>query len=697
MKSDLLKQRKKSSELLSGIVIVTLICFRLLLTNRIPLSIDANFSHDDGWVISAAINILEGSWLGEYNQFTLIKGAFSPIFIAAANYMGFSFLGAYTIIYIISCLLFVIGLHPVLKSKLQQLFVFIVLLFNPISMAHDTFQKVYRNGFSQWQILLLFSSIIAIYLRRNKPWTATSWAFLAGFTLWSFLNTREDWAWILPFVVTALSVIFISVFSNSWKAEKLIIYKMCVVVLLPIIITITGTIALQEMNHSHYGEPILNDRVSGNFSRVVQDLYRIEPDSKYTELYTDETQPYAQWNYNIYRDAINKACEASNALNEIKPQIDQAIQAWDSWEELSDGELVFDHMIFAIRDAAALAGRYESLTVSEAYWEQVHMELETAFKNASLPQKDIDFVSNVAPLKEGGWSKVLKALFEIISRTAKFTDVNVYASYATGFEEQIQEVENLTGNIGVYCKQPITSVRGWLAVDDSIPFSFAILHDRGWTIQQQINFQASDDIFNYLHTENSKQSRFAEDINGHIENENLYIAVYDAERNLLSDVSVQQGLHAIQYLDNVTYCIDLTEMNDGDLNGKSFERYLNRTNTVIKIYQILNYPIFVISLVMYLFILGYTAFAWIKKKEYFALALDNTLILSSIILSLLVYALAMAYVHVAAFPIDTYLRSSSGYILILMFEGLTVPLGWKLYIKACKVKGRECEVESKEE
>lgn len=90
MKSDLLKQRKKSSELLSGIVIVTLICFRLLLTNRIPLSIGANFSHDDGWVISAAINILEGSWLGEYNQFTLIKGAFSPIFIAAANYMGFS-------------------------------------------------------------------------------------------------------------------------------------------------------------------------------------------------------------------------------------------------------------------------------------------------------------------------------------------------------------------------------------------------------------------------------------------------------------------------------------------------------------------------------------------------------------------------------------------------------------------------------
>lgn len=697
MKFDSLAQKNKGRELLSGIVIMALICFRLLLTNRIPLSIDADFSHDDGWVISAAVNILEGNWLGDYNQFTLIKGAFSPMFIAAASYLGFSFFGACTIIYIISCLLFVIGLRPVLKFRLQQLTVFTLLLFNPISMAHDTFQKIYRNGFSQWQILLLFSSLIAIYLRRSNLWMATPWALLAGFTLWSFINTREDWAWILPFVVTALSVIFISTFlRNNWKTGRHIIYKICAVTLLPVIITIAGNKVLQEMNRFYYGEPILNDRVSGNFSKVVQDLYQIEPDPKYTKLYTDETQPYAQWNYNIYRDAINKACEASNALNGIKPQIDQTIQSWDSWEELSDGELVFDHMIFALRDAAALAGHYQSLTVSETYWGQVHTELESALKNASLPQKHVGFINNVAPLKEGEWPKVWRALFEMINRTAKFTDVNAYASYARGSAEQIQQAVNLTGNIGMYRRQPTTSVCGWLAVDDSVPVSVAILHNTEWTIQQQINFYSSADIFDYLHTENSRQSRFSEDINGYIANEDLYIAVYDAERNMLADVSVQQGFQAIQHLDNVTYCIDLINMDDSDLNRKSFERYINRTNTVIKIYQVLNFSLFMISLMIYISILGHTVFAWVKKKDYFPLAFDNTLIVTSIFLSMLVFTLAMAYVHVAAFPIDTYLRSSSGYILILMFEGLTVGLGRNLYVGFCTVKGRDAKVQNKE-
>jgi hypothetical protein len=46
-----------------------------------------NTPHDDLLFIRHAHSILNGGWLGDYNQLTLIKEPFYPIFIALSNWL----------------------------------------------------------------------------------------------------------------------------------------------------------------------------------------------------------------------------------------------------------------------------------------------------------------------------------------------------------------------------------------------------------------------------------------------------------------------------------------------------------------------------------------------------------------------------------------------------------------------------------
>ncbi|HEX9011945.1 MAG TPA: hypothetical protein VF813_00460, partial [Anaerolineaceae bacterium] len=74
------------------VTIIVVSLFRLWLTSSLPLLVNGNAGHDDLLFIKLASNILHGSWLGSYNQFTLIKGPFYPIFIDLSFLSGFPLL-----------------------------------------------------------------------------------------------------------------------------------------------------------------------------------------------------------------------------------------------------------------------------------------------------------------------------------------------------------------------------------------------------------------------------------------------------------------------------------------------------------------------------------------------------------------------------------------------------------------------------
>ncbi len=65
-----------------GCVLIALIKFWLLAPQEI---VARSAPHDDTLFVGLALSILQGNWLGDYNQFTLMKGSGYPLFIAFSN------------------------------------------------------------------------------------------------------------------------------------------------------------------------------------------------------------------------------------------------------------------------------------------------------------------------------------------------------------------------------------------------------------------------------------------------------------------------------------------------------------------------------------------------------------------------------------------------------------------------------------
>ena len=61
--------------------------------------------HDDTLFVGLALNILQGEWLGAYNQFTLMKGSGYPLFIALSNLLGLPLILSQELLYLGSCFL----------------------------------------------------------------------------------------------------------------------------------------------------------------------------------------------------------------------------------------------------------------------------------------------------------------------------------------------------------------------------------------------------------------------------------------------------------------------------------------------------------------------------------------------------------------------------------------------------------------
>ena len=112
---------------------IILIVIKFLLATRLPAYIISDNAHDDLWTVKAAESILAGNWLGNYDQYTLIKGCFAPLLMAFTNGIGATYLGMYTLLYCISCVVFVKAVQPILKSVLHECLLFTFLLFNPSS------------------------------------------------------------------------------------------------------------------------------------------------------------------------------------------------------------------------------------------------------------------------------------------------------------------------------------------------------------------------------------------------------------------------------------------------------------------------------------------------------------------------------------------------------------------------------------
>lgn len=652
------------------ITIVGLLIFlRFSLSNRLPAYIIADSPHDDGWMVQRAAYLLQGAWMGPYDQYTLIKGVFSPLLMAFSVAIGVTFRGLNTALYCFSCLIFVIAVRPILKRRWTQLACFVMLLFNPITYALQTGQRIYRNGMSQWQLLLIFGCLMALFLRRgNGCKSLVKWALLGGAALSAFFQTREDGVWAYPFVIVAIIATII-----ACLLEKKCSWKRILLFVLPLVLVLVANAAVAAVNNIYYGAAVTNDRDGGNYAKVMQDLYLIEPDAGEDELYQSEA--YQHLYYNIYVSTVEKAFSASPTFASAAQPIRDAITLWDSGEELQDGEPFADHILFAIRDGVKGAGYYQSLPETEVFYGKVHQELRAAFQDGRLQKRGVSLSAMAAPLKKGDLSKTFALLPEFLRTVVRFEGVSSAVIPAAGSDSSIKRFSLLSGGDYYNASSDVLKGSGWaLAYDNEVQLT-AALCDADGKVLYNVPFVSGSDVFDYFTSAgvdyvNAKNCRFSFALEGYDLDRGLTLRFTDSNGRIYRQIPVD-GTAEGGSDGEFQYAIDmLTVENERDYFEEFYARFVNRANAVIRVYQSLGVAVAVLACLSYLGA-TLTLMQEFRRKQKLQ-TLSVWLLLTGVALSLLLFLLCMCYMSATTFFAGGYLYQSSAYVLLLMFCGTAI-------------------------
>ena len=397
------------------VTLLLLVSLRVLFTCSLPM---LNFGScwDDGWAMKCAQSFCNGEWMGEYDCHTLIKGQICPMFLGFSKIIGIPFQKLSLMSYIAACLMLVEMLSRFVRSWPWRALAFSFLLFNPVTYAAYTAQRLYRNGMVTWELTAVFCCFFLVYVYRNASARRVClWALAGGVALWALLNTREDGLWIWPFVLTVLALSAMR--SRFWGTLRAKL-RWAGIALIPLAVLMLGNGLLAIANGAFYGRCQRNDRDSGYYAQVAKDLYLMEPDSE--EDHRLSSPECAAHYHNISMATVRKACAFSPTLASASNRLEVAMTGWAKVEGYSCGELVYDHILFAIRNGAQMAGAYETLETSEAFFRNVHQELDAAHRAGRYRRRGMSFSAMAAPY-QGQWRECLDSFWGVVDGTLHFS------------------------------------------------------------------------------------------------------------------------------------------------------------------------------------------------------------------------------------------------------------------------------------
>ncbi|MGH9807882.1 MAG: hypothetical protein ACRD9W_11580, partial [Terriglobia bacterium] len=166
--------------------------------------------HDDHWFLRKAVSILAGHWLGPYDSRTLIKGCAYPLWIAVISWTGIPLLFAQQLLYVIASLAVTLALAPAIRSSMARAVLFVIVVFNPMTLSDDIASRVARESIYPALGLLIFAGVAGAALRLDaRRRNVLPWVLLSGVAIAFFWHTREEGVWILPLLALAAGAVLV--------------------------------------------------------------------------------------------------------------------------------------------------------------------------------------------------------------------------------------------------------------------------------------------------------------------------------------------------------------------------------------------------------------------------------------------------------------------------------------------------------
>lgn len=338
--------------------------------------------YDDELFVRAARYLGAGEWLGPYDNLTLAKGMFYPLFILIAFLFAIPLNIAEQAVYLAVSALAACLVRRVTNDRKLALLLFAVLAFDPV-LWHWEMDRVIREGLyislSLAAVILFVSTVFPPPTRRR--WLGLLYGVACGLVLGAFWLTREEGPWLVPAIaVTVLVSLFAAVAVRPAWAPSIPAWLRSVGLPLAVAVAIfaacNGIVA--GANYLKYGVFVTTEFKATPFLRAYGAVARIKQD---------------HWRRFVVfpKDARERAYSVSPAARELAPVLDGP--EGETWRRIGCTqtgttdcpEILSGWFMWAFRDAVAAAGHYKSAPEAMRFYNQLADEIDAACASGRIP------------------------------------------------------------------------------------------------------------------------------------------------------------------------------------------------------------------------------------------------------------------------------------------------------------------------
>lgn len=382
-------------------------------------------AHDDRLFLQLGEYLTQGRWLGPYDQTTLAKGPFYPLWIAAMALLHVPLFFSQQLLYATSCAALVRACAPLWTRPAAACAFYALLLWNPITYDASSLGRVLRQHVYSPLAFFIFAGLIALYfLRRESLRRQLPWAALLGFSAAAFWLTREESVWILPSVLLLATAVLIGAGAEErgrrWRSlASLGVALACAVA--PLLV-------VSALNYRHYGwfgtvefrAPEFNDAYGAMVRvKVGPDLPRVPVTRAAREAMYAVSPTFAQLAPHL-EGAVGRGW--ATASTEITGKPADELEIGGGW------------MMWALRDATAAAGHHRSAGDAMKFYRAMADEINAAANDGRLPAGPPR--SGFVPVwREGQIADVVKTLGRFAHYVVSFESFNARAPRSEGSED----------------------------------------------------------------------------------------------------------------------------------------------------------------------------------------------------------------------------------------------------------------------